>query len=89
MILEFYTLYGHLSEDSLNGLKEGQPVKKGNHNKHHIQENRTLSHFCYCCFLSLGEILCKIGNYPGNGNWPPHLHFQLIVDMLDRKGSLN
>ena len=58
----FFTLYGHLSEDSLEGLYEGKPVKQG-------------------------ERIARIGNYPINGGWPPHLHFQIIVDMLGRAGE--
>src|SRR5436305_1530804 len=60
--LIFYTLYGHLSADSLEGLYEG---------KH----------------IALGTPFCKIGNYPVNGRWPPHLHFQIITDLLDRTGE--
>ena len=30
-----------------------------------------------------GELLAHIGDYPRNGNWLPHLHFQLLGDMLD------
>ena len=60
--LLFYTLYGHLSADSLEGLYEGKPI-------------------------ALGTPFCKIGNYPVNGGWPPHLHFQIITDLLDRTGE--
>ncbi len=60
--LLFYTLYGHLSADSLEGLYEGKPI-------------------------ALGTPFCKIGNYPINGGWPPHLHFQIITDLLDRIGE--
>lgn len=28
-----------------------------------------------------GESFCRVGPYPENGDWPPHLHFQLIGDM--------
>jgi len=35
-----------------------------------------------------GEPIGKVGEYPDNGGWPPHLHFQLIVDMMDEKGDL-
>jgi Ser/Thr protein kinase RdoA (MazF antagonist) len=55
---KFYTLYGHLSEDSLAGLALGQSVARG-------------------------ERLASVGAPPTNGNWPPHLHFQLIIDLLD------
>ncbi len=34
------------------------------------------------------EQIGKVGVYPENGGWPPHLHFQLIVDMMDQKGDL-
>ncbi|MFW9834634.1 MAG: aminotransferase class III-fold pyridoxal phosphate-dependent enzyme, partial [Candidatus Thorarchaeota archaeon] len=60
---KFYILYSHLSRESLNGLSNGKPVKKG-------------------------EQLGKVGKYPENGGWPPHLHFQLIVDMMDEEGDL-
>ena len=29
-----------------------------------------------------GDILCHLGPFPENGDWPPHLHFQLMWDML-------
>lgn len=34
-----------------------------------------------------GELFCEIGNYPENGNWPPHLHFQIIIDMENNEGD--
>lgn len=54
----FYTLYGHLGEESLAGLALGQPVARG-------------------------QRLGQVGAPLANGNWPPHLHFQLITDLLD------
>jgi len=30
-----------------------------------------------------GEQIATVGLPPTNGNWPPHLHFQLITDLLD------
>jgi hypothetical protein len=30
-----------------------------------------------------GDRIASIGSAPENGNWPPHLHFQLILDWLD------
>ncbi|OIN60257.1 peptidoglycan DD-metalloendopeptidase family protein [Arsenicibacter rosenii] len=57
-----YSLYGHLSRLSLEGLYEGKPVKAG-------------------------ETIAEIGPYPENGNWPPHLHFQLMTDMLGLTGD--
>ncbi|MBN1385405.1 peptidoglycan DD-metalloendopeptidase family protein [Candidatus Woesearchaeota archaeon] len=68
MILEhetdgrFYTLYGHLSLDSLDGLHEGKKIEAG-------------------------QEIARVGNYPTNGNWAPHLHFQLILDMKGMKGD--
>jgi 4-aminobutyrate aminotransferase-like enzyme/Ser/Thr protein kinase RdoA (MazF antagonist) len=60
--VRFYSLYGHLSETSLEGLSAGKPVRKG-------------------------EQLGTIGTYPANGDWPPHLHFQIITDMLGMQGD--
>ena len=60
--IRFYTLYGHLSPDSLEGLRVGMPIKKG---------------------AQIGAI----GAPPDNGNWPPHLHVQLITDLLGRQGE--
>jgi peptidoglycan LD-endopeptidase LytH len=34
-----------------------------------------------------GSKIARVGNYPENGNWPPHLHFQLIIDMEGRAGD--
>ena len=31
--------------------------------------------------LAAGEIFATVGPFPENGDWPPHLHFQLIADM--------
>jgi len=58
----FYTLYGHLSPDSLSGLEVGMPVEKGRQ------------------FAAIGE--------PGsNGGWPPHVHFQIMLDLLGENGN--
>jgi len=56
---EFFTLYGHLTKESLTRLRAGQPVARG-------------------------ERLGRVGAMQENGGWPPHLHFQVIVDLLDR-----
>ncbi|HEX9853096.1 MAG TPA: peptidoglycan DD-metalloendopeptidase family protein [Woeseiaceae bacterium] len=32
--------------------------------------------------LRAGEQIAEVGSPPENGNWPPHLHFQLIIDLL-------
>jgi 4-aminobutyrate aminotransferase-like enzyme len=34
-----------------------------------------------------GERIGSVGNYPVNGDWPPHLHFQIITDMLGMRGD--
>ena len=60
--LAFYTLYGHLSRASLDGLAEGQSIKKG-------------------------ERFAELGDIGENGDWVPHLHFQVVTDMLDYRGD--
>jgi 4-aminobutyrate aminotransferase-like enzyme/Ser/Thr protein kinase RdoA (MazF antagonist) len=37
--------------------------------------------------VSRGQPIATIGDLDGNGGWPPHLHFQLIGDLLDRAGE--
>ena len=32
-----------------------------------------------------GDEFAEIGNFPINGNWSPHLHFQIIVDLMNEK----
>ena len=32
--------------------------------------------------IKKGKIIAEIGNYPINGNWPPHLHFQIAIHMM-------
>ncbi len=54
----FYTLYGHLSTESLDDLKIGKTIKK--------------------C-----EKIGTLGNVYENGGWPPHLHFQIMLDLLE------
>lgn len=34
-----------------------------------------------------GEQIAAVGNYPENGHWPPHLHFQIIANMDDYRGD--
>ncbi|MBK8906238.1 MAG: aminotransferase class III-fold pyridoxal phosphate-dependent enzyme [Anaerolineaceae bacterium] len=62
--LTFYTLYGHLSEASLDGLTIGQPITQG-------------------------QKFAEIGTYPTNGDWPPHLHLQILVDLLHHPVTLS
>ncbi len=35
--------------------------------------------------IKQGELIAYIGDFPENGNWPPHLHFELMLSMLDYK----
>jgi len=58
----FYTLYGHLSLDSITGLEKGKLIRRG-------------------------DEIARVGNQLVNGNWPPHLHFQIITDMLGNEGD--
>ncbi len=58
----FYSLYGHLSLDSLRDKTVGQKIKKD-------------------------ESFGWIGDSSHNGGWPPHLHFQLMLDMLGKSGD--
>ena len=32
-----------------------------------------------------GDKFAEIGNFPINGNWSPHLHFQIIIDLMNEK----
>ena len=60
--LVFYTLYGHLSRESLKGKSPGARIPKGSQ-------------------------VGTLGAPPINGDWPPHLHFQIITDMLGKIGD--
>jgi 4-aminobutyrate aminotransferase-like enzyme/Ser/Thr protein kinase RdoA (MazF antagonist) len=55
---EFFTLYGHLTKDSLEGLKVEQHVARG-------------------------QAFARVGTAQENGGWAPHVHFQIILDLLD------
>lgn len=37
--------------------------------------------------INKGEVFAKVGNSLENGNWPSHLHFQLITDTMDYFGD--
>jgi len=52
----FYTLYGHLSRESLVHLKVGKSYKKG-------------------------DVIATLGTAEVNGDYPPHLHFQIIKNI--------
>src|SRR5205085_9366115 len=34
-----------------------------------------------------GDAIGRIGPAPENGDWPPHVHFQIVLDMLARDGE--
>ena len=34
-----------------------------------------------------GRAFARIGDFPVNGNWAPHLHFQIVTDLLGFKGN--
>ncbi len=37
--------------------------------------------------IARGQVIARIGDRPYNGNWPPHLHFQVMLDILGYKGD--
>ncbi len=37
--------------------------------------------------IARGEQIAEIGPPPENGNWPPHLHFQIMLDPLGASGD--
>jgi len=37
--------------------------------------------------IQKGDCIAHIGPPPENGNWPPHLHFQIILDLLGKEGD--
>jgi murein DD-endopeptidase MepM/ murein hydrolase activator NlpD len=37
--------------------------------------------------FSKGEKIGEIGSFPENGDWPPHLHFQVIADIMHYNGD--
>ncbi|HET7372833.1 MAG TPA: aminotransferase class III-fold pyridoxal phosphate-dependent enzyme, partial [Gemmatimonadaceae bacterium] len=54
----FFTLYGHLSRESLAGLALGAPVRAG-------------------------QQIATLGDASVNGGWTPHLHLQIICDLME------
>ena len=60
--ISFYTLYGHLSLNSIKNLQDGELILKG-------------------------DIFAEFGIPSENGQWPPHLHFQIIADLQGWKGD--
>jgi len=60
--VSFYTLYGHLSFESIQKIKKGQRVEAG-------------------------DILAFLGDASVNGDYAPHLHFQIIRDLQGNVGD--
>ncbi len=58
----FWSLYGHLSHESVLGVEIGQEV-------------------------AAGEAFAALGAFDENGGWVPHLHMQIITDMLGRHAT--
>ena len=59
---KLYSLYGHLSHESIVNARVGSLIKQG-------------------------EQIGKLGSWDENGNWPAHLHFQLIRDLQGNLGD--
>ena len=60
--IEFYTLYGHLSRESLSNLKVGEQIAQG-------------------------DTIGYLGKAEVNGDYAPHLHFQIIKDLQGNFGD--
>ncbi|MBI1343150.1 MAG: peptidoglycan DD-metalloendopeptidase family protein [Terrimonas sp.] len=37
--------------------------------------------------IEKGEVFCEFGIPVDNGHWPPHLHFQVIIDLQGKEGD--
>jgi 4-aminobutyrate aminotransferase-like enzyme/Ser/Thr protein kinase RdoA (MazF antagonist) len=37
--------------------------------------------------LARGDVVGRVGPFDSNGNWPPHVHFQIVTDLLGREGE--
>jgi murein DD-endopeptidase MepM/ murein hydrolase activator NlpD len=37
--------------------------------------------------VAAGQVIAHVGPHPENGDWPPHLHFQLMADLQGRWGD--
>ena len=60
--VRFWTLYGHLTFDTLEKTQVDQRIQAG-------------------------EVIGAIGSPPQNGDWAPHLHFQVLLDRLGYEGT--
>ena len=59
---KFYSLYGHLSRQSLQELKVGDKV-------------------------NAGQKIAELGDFNENGDYAPHLHFQVMEELEDQEGD--
>lgn len=59
---KFYTLYGHLSLESIKSIQVGT-------------------------FFQKGQQLATLGDASVNGDYAPHLHFQIIKEMGEKSGD--
>lgn len=48
----------------------------------HLQADST-SHLRVGQKIAKGEAFVRVGNITENGGWPPHVHFQIILDLLE------
>lgn len=48
---------------------------------------RSLTHLSVGRVIAKNERVGEIGQYPENGDWPPHLHFQGMTDLLGWVGD--
>lgn len=55
---EFFTLYGHLTTQTLSRLKVSERISRG-------------------------QEFARVGTPEENGGWAPHVHFQIILDLLE------
>ena len=58
----FYSLYGHLTLDSIRGIAIGEKVLQG-------------------------QTIGYLGDHTVNGDYAPHLHFQLVVAIEEKSGD--
>lgn len=47
----------------------------------------SLEYFTINQAIEKGDSFTQVGPYPENGDWPPHLHFQIITNMLGQHGD--
>ena len=59
---KLYSLYGHLSHESIANARVGSIINQG-------------------------EQIGQLGTWDENGNWPAHLHFQIIRDLQGNLGD--